>query len=287
MSTIVKLVQGTPEWHEHRRQHRNASETPAVLGLSPWLTPYQLWQIKTGRAAQPAVTPAMAHGTKLEPLARDAYERETGHVMEPLVLVEGEYSASLDGITLDGRLMLEIKCPKAKDSKLLIEARAGRVPVHVYWQMQTQLLVSGAELAHLYVFDGSSGILLEQRPEAAAWDALRQDWDRFAELVRTDQPPALTERDTVIRSDAAWLDAAREYIAAKQRADDAAEVLDDLKQRLLKLARHSSEQGGGVSVSRYWRTGTVDYKKVPQLAGVDLERYRGAGHEEARVTIQR
>ena len=36
MSTIVKLVQGSPEWHEHRLHHRNASETPAVLGVSPW-----------------------------------------------------------------------------------------------------------------------------------------------------------------------------------------------------------------------------------------------------------
>jgi putative phage-type endonuclease len=287
MSTIVKLVQGSPAWHEHRRHHRNASETPAVLGLSPWLTPYQLWQIKTGRAPQPEVTPAMAHGTQLEPLARDAYEKQTGYVMEPLVLVDGEYSASLDGITLDGQLMLEIKCPKSKDSKILAEAKAGRVPVYIYWQMQTQLLVSGAELAHLYVFDGATGILLEQRPEAAAWDTLQQDWDRFMALVRADQPPALTERDTVIRTDAAWIDAAREYIAAKKLADDTAVELESLKQRLLGLAQHRSEQGGGVAVSRYWKAGTIDYKKVPELAGVDLERYRGAEREETRVTMQK
>lgn len=285
MSTIVKLVQGSPEWHDHRRRHRNASETPAVLQLSPWLTAYQLWLIKTGRAPQPEVTPAMAHGTRLEPLAREAYEQETGYVMEPLVLVDGEYSASLDGITLAGDLILEIKCPKAKDSKLLAEAKAGRVPVHVYWQMQTQLLVSGAELAHLYVYDGSSGILLEQRPEASAWDTLRQDWDRFAMLVRTDQPPPLTERDTVIRTDAEWLAAASAYITTKQQADDAAAAVDALKQRLMQLAAHTSEQGGGVSVSRYWKAGTVDYRKVPQLADVDLEQYRGAQREETRVTV--
>ena len=28
MSTIVRLVQGSAEWHEHRRNHRNATETP-------------------------------------------------------------------------------------------------------------------------------------------------------------------------------------------------------------------------------------------------------------------
>jgi hypothetical protein len=31
----------------------------------------------------------------------------------------------------------------------------------------------------------------------------------------------------------------------------------------------------------------IDYKKIPQLAGVDLEQYRGVSREEVRVTIQR
>lgn len=285
MSTIVKLVQGSPEWHQHRLHHRNASETPAVLQVSPWMTAYQLWQIKTGRAPQPEVTAAMAHGTKLEPLAREAYEQQTGLVMEPLVMVDGEYSASLDGITLDGRLILECKCPKSKDSKILTEARAGRVPVHVYWQIQTQLLVSGAELAHLYVFDGAGGILLEQRSEASAWDTIWQDWDRFMDLVRADQPPSLTERDTVVRTDPEWAAAAQEYIAAKQRAEETTAALDALKQRLTGLAHHSNEQGGGVSVSRYWKTGVIDYKRVPELVGVDLAPYRGAEREETRITV--
>ncbi|CAG0980738.1 hypothetical protein BURK1_01730 [Burkholderiales bacterium] len=287
MSHIVKLVQGSPEWHEHRRHHRNASETPAVLQLSPWMTAYQLWQIKTGRSPQPEITAAMAHGTRLEPLARESYEKQTGQVMEPLVLVEGEYSASLDGITLDGRLVLEIKAPKSKDSKILAEAKAGRVPVHTFWQIQTQLLVSGAELAHLYVFDGTSGILLEQRPDESAWDTLRQDWDRFMDLVRTDKPPPLTGQDTVTRTDEEWVAAAEGYIEAKKRADEAAVTADRLKQHLSGLARHCSEQGAGVSVSRFWKVGAIDYKKVPELAGVDLEQYRGAQREETRITVLR
>jgi putative phage-type endonuclease len=256
-----------------------------VLGVSPWMTAYQLWQIKTGRAPQPEVTAAMAHGTELEPQARETYEQLTGYVMEPLVMVDGEYSASLDGITLGGELICEIKCPKSKDSKILTEAKAGRVPVHVYWQMQHQLLVSKAEIAHLYVYDGSVGILLEQRPEASAWDTIRQDWDRFMDLVRTDQPPALTERDTVIRNDAEWIAAAQEYIAAKARTDQMVAELDAAKQGLIGLAHHSSEQGGGVSVLRYWKSGAVEYKKIPALAGVDLDQYRGAEREETRVTV--
>ena len=51
MSTIMRLVQGSPEGDEHRRQYRNASETPAVLGISPFQTPYQRWQQKLGLVA--------------------------------------------------------------------------------------------------------------------------------------------------------------------------------------------------------------------------------------------
>ena len=109
------------------------------------------------------------------------------------------------------------------------EAKAGRVPVHIYWQIQHAAHgKSGAELAHLYVFDGSNGILLEQRPEAAVWDTIRQDWDRFMALVRADQPPPLTERDTVIRTDKEWIAAAQEYIELKERADETAAGLDEL-----------------------------------------------------------
>ena len=285
MSTIVKLVQGNPEWHQHRLHHRNASETPAVLDVSPWMTAYQLWQLKTGRASQPDVTAAMAHGTKLEPIAREAYEKQTGLIMEPLVMVDGEYSASLDGITLGGELMVEIKCPRSKDSKILADAKAGRVPEHIYWQLQSQLMVSGAELAHLYVYDGADGILLEQRPDSTAWATIRDEWDRFVAMVREDRPPPLSYGDTVVRTDAEWITAAQEFIAAKKAADDITVALNVLKHRLAGLAQHSNEQGGGVSVARYWKTGAVNYKNVPELAGVNLEQYRGAAREECRVTV--
>ena len=41
----------------------------------------------------------------------------------------------------------------------------------------------------------------------------------------------------------------------------------------------------GVTVTRFWKAGSVDYKKVVELKGVDLERYRGRGREEVRVTV--
>lgn len=148
MNTNIQLKQGSPEWLAYRMTIRNASETAAVLGLSPWITPYQLWLLKTGRKKQ-VVTPDMQHGTDLEPAARAAYELKTGEIMQPLVLQDGAYSASMDGMTLNGGLIVEIKCPvRGQDSALWKDVADGTVPGHYGVQVKHQLMVSGAAIAH-------------------------------------------------------------------------------------------------------------------------------------------
>ena len=285
MSAILKLVQGTQEWHDHRARSRNASETPAVLGVSPFQTPYQLWLLKTGRAEQKR-TPAMRRGSELEPTARAAYELHTGQIMEPLVIQDGEYSASLDGITLDGDLVLEIKCPmKGRDSELWQAVEQGTVPEYYGWQVEHQMMVSAAHRTHLWVFDGSEGLLLEVAARPGRWPEIRQAWDTFVQFLDSDTPPPLNERDTRVRGDPAWTTAAEAYIAARQQAEVSAAKLEEAKAALVALTSHPSESGCGVSVSQFWKRGSVDYKKVPALKGVNLEQYRGQSRMETRVTV--
>jgi putative phage-type endonuclease len=285
MNAILKLAQGSPEWHAHRAQYRNASESAAVMGASPWLTPYQFWQIRTGRVEQ-AVTAAMQHGTDMEPRARAAYEAKTGLVMQPLVLTDGEYSASLDGITLEGDLLLEVKCPfKGKSSALWQAVSAGEVPEYYAIQIQHQLMVAGAAAAHLWVFDGTDGWLIAINRDEAVMEAIRAAWDGFQQYLDNDTPPPLTERDTATRDDPVWKLAAVFYLNAKRKAEEATTTLETARERLVALASHPSESGAGVTVTRFWKQGNVDYKRVPELKGVNLEGYRGKGREEVRVTI--
>jgi putative phage-type endonuclease len=285
MSSIIQLVQGSPEWHAHRRGLRNASETPAVLGISPWVTPYQLWLLKTGRAEQ-AVNTAMQRGTALEPLARHAYEVETGHVMQPLVLQDGLYSASLDGMTLDGDLIVEIKVPyKGAASTLWQSVEGGEVPAYYAAQIQHQLMVSGASQAHLWIYDGQRGLLRVIEPDAGAVEAIRAAWDDFARFLDADTPPPLSEADARKREDEDWTLAAMAFTTAKQEVEAATARLEATREALVALATHPKEVGAGVTVTRFWKAGSVDYKKVVELRGVDLEKYRGRGREEVRVTV--
>jgi putative phage-type endonuclease len=281
---IVQLIQGSPQWLDYRRSMRNASESAAVLGESPWMTPYQLWLEKTGRSTTKA-TAAMQRGTDLEPAARAAYDAHTGNVMQPMVVKDGDYSASLDGMDLDG-LIVEIKCPyKGQASTLWNDAVVGQVPPYYQLQIQHQLMVSGAAQCDFWVFDGTQGILLTVLPDVAIMERIRRGWEAFQVFLDTDTAPPLTEADTVVRDDQAWQAAAAAFAEAKRQADACDAALSTARDALVALARHPREQGAGVYVSRYWKAGNVDYKKIPSLSGLDLTSYRGKAREEVRVSV--
>lgn len=246
----VVLEQGSEAWHTHRQQYRNASETPIVMGLSPFVTPYQLWTYKTGRAVCQQ-NYAMQRGSLLEAKAREVYENITGLVMEPQVLMNGLYSASLDGMLLSGDCLLEIKCPmKGRESDTWRHAEIGEVPGHYWWQVQHQLMVSEAELGHFFVFDGvSEGILVEVKPEPEKWHDIFQAWADFQKYLDKDSPPPLQENDVELRSDRDWQLAADAYRQAKLQMDTISECLVDAKKRLLALCVAEAQKGYGVRVS--------------------------------------
>ena len=86
------------------------------------------------------------------------------------------------------------------------------------------------------------------------------------------------------REDEEWLEAAASYLALRAQCDGLAAHFEQAKAHLSALASHPKEQDGGVAVTKFWRRGNIDYKRVPELAGVDLEPYRGGGREEVRIT---
>ena len=105
--------------------------------------------------------------------------------------------------------------------------------------------------------------------------------------VTLSQIHPVSERDKVTRSDTAWKAAAERYLALKTEAEAVACKLDEAKSSLVELAKRPSESGFGVSVTRFWKQGSVDYKRVPELQGVNLEAYRKKGGFETRITIGR
>lgn len=177
MAIEVDLVQGSQEWLDFRRTKRMASETPIIMGVSPWQKPKDVVKAKRGENAKSNY--AMRRGQELEPVARDVYQGIVG-VLRPAVFVADDYGASLDGIDLFNELIVEIKCPmKGKASDLWKQAENGEIPTHYALQMQHQMMVTGIETAHLWVFDGSVGIAVPLKSDKEVFTNIRSEWDKF------------------------------------------------------------------------------------------------------------
>jgi len=70
------------EWLARRRQGVGASEVGAVMGLSPWKSPYSLWAEKTGIVApDPDETEPQHWGNVLEPVIAHEYQEVTGRAL--------------------------------------------------------------------------------------------------------------------------------------------------------------------------------------------------------------
>ncbi len=136
-------------------------------------------------------------------------------------------------------------------------------------------MVTGAGVADVYVFDGAEGLLLEVTPQPDTWSRIGEAWDRFDACVVSRSPPPLARRATSANATtSSGLKAAAAYVDAKRTADAVQRTLDDAKGRLIALTSHSSEAGGGVTVTRYWRKGSIDYSKIEELKAMDLEQFR-------------
>ena len=59
------LQQGTQEWLDWRKERIGASDTPCIMGVG-FKTPFQLWQVKTGRVPPDPQNYAMQRGNELE-----------------------------------------------------------------------------------------------------------------------------------------------------------------------------------------------------------------------------
>lgn len=271
----VYLEQGSQEWLEWRRGKRMASETAAVMGISPYSSPAQVRKEKQGRG-RTFVTDAMQRGHDEEPRAREAYEAATGTLYQPGVFHDGDYGASVDGITMEGDQLLEIKTPaKGKESDRWQEVAEGAISDYDYAQVQHQMMVTGAADCVFLVWSGEDyvSVVIPRNPEF--FDKIREAWDEFW--------PTVEERD-----DAEWAEAAEAYRKAKETADAAAAALEDAKATLIALTSGKYSGGQGVEVSKVVRTGAVDWKKVQQahLADVNVDEYRKPGTEFFKVEVK-
>ena len=271
-------VQGSEAWKELRRKFFPSSKVAALFGVSPHDTALEVYEeMALGR--EKAISDyqrgvIFQKGHDAEAATREWVKANLGLNIEQAVLISKSIPllTSLDGFDESAVITLEVKYVGAK---AFAEARAmDKVKPHHELQMQAQMLVTGAKQGYHFVASDSGDvhyIIVQENPEMQ--NEIATAVMKFMMDLHSGKAPEPSDRDWQLIEDArlariAELDRVKK--AAESEMEQLKNAVSEEYQGVWRMRGH------GVSMSRSNVRGSVDYKKIPQLKGVDLDRFRSA-----------
>lgn len=182
----------TEAWHNLRRTGVGASEVGAILGLSPYQTPFDVWASKTGRTEAIDDNNHMYWGRMLEDDIIEATGEELGIRTEcSSLMLRSQFwphmLCNLDGLADGGAF-----CPpiEAKSSERGAGWKEDDIPDSAHLQVMTQMAVIGCTTGYLSVLWGGANfkvhtISYDSSIVSMIGDAIEEFW----KLVEKDTPP--------------------------------------------------------------------------------------------------
>jgi predicted phage-related endonuclease len=184
MMIELNVVQGGSEWHAARANCFNASEAPAMMGVSSYMTRSELLKIKaTGITPEidTATQRRFDKGHQVEAMARPLAEAIIGEELYPIVATDdaGRLLASSDGATMLCNIGFEHKLWNVKIAE---QVANGNVPESHKWQLDQQIAVFGFEKVIFVCSDGTSDnfVYCEYRTTPERIEKLKAGWRQFA-----------------------------------------------------------------------------------------------------------
>jgi len=281
-------------WLTQRRQGIGGSDVAAILGVSPWTSPFDVWLDKTGRIeSQPDETPAQRRGRLLEDAVARWYAEDSGHAVaagsscvgpEPWIL------GNTDRTVPDLGAVLECKTARSADgwgesgADVTMREAHTVVPVSYALQVAWYLEATGLDRAEVAVLvmttdDFRRYTLRRDRDFGAALvDRCRAWWTAH---VVADLAPPIEGTDTAH----AWLlaehpsdlqpmrpaDEAEAALMAELRAaGEAADAADKRRSTAEAAVKQAIGDGEGL-----WADGArVTWKAQAGRKSLDLDRLR-------------
>lgn len=263
------------DWLKDRKI--GSSDAPTIMQESPYSTPYQLWERKITGEELP-INGGMKRGTQMEPIARCVFEEKMNTIVFPRSLVHPKWdymTANVDGLDLDEKILVEIKCPNKDDHAIAV---TGKVPQKYYAQCQHQLEVTGLSGMYYFSFDGSKGVIVEVQKDQRYLNELIEKEREFWNMILDFTPPELTEKDYVdLTTNSQWIDIAKQLEEIKVEKKKIKELEDkekELIEKLASLSENKSAVGLGYKFTKFVKKGLVDYTQIPELQSVNKEIYR-------------
>jgi putative phage-type endonuclease len=186
---FIPITQGSDEWLRFRRSHIGASDAVTIMGLSPWKSPLELYEEKIFQFEQEE-NQYMKRGKDLEEAARQAFEEQIGISVFPMVFQSDVYNwmaASMDGITMDHKVAVEIKVPGKTD---LRKASEGIISPKYVPQLQHQMYVCELDKIYYFCYSENVSFCLEVKRDDEYIAKLIEKEKEFWHCLTTLKPPS-------------------------------------------------------------------------------------------------
>ena len=283
---IIELEQGSKAWLDFRRSRIGASEIPSILCLpDAYQSRASLLNEKiTGVQVEHTewTKNAMNLGHELELVIRHQYNATTGADYKPCVvqsIANPNFIASLDGLW-EGSI-LEVKSTSSK--KTLDGIMEGDIPLRWQAQMAWQAMIIGADHVMLAVVNSKTGLpIITKFPvDLTSYNTMMREAARFLAEMSTGVTPYQVVDTAEMLEILEW----KQLIKEAQKKIDAYEAeIKKTAERILTVACAEKIEGNGVKIEWQERVGSVQYNLIPELKGVDLDKYRKQSSRFIKIT---
>ena len=209
MGVQMLTLSSRAEWLEKRTSYIGGSDAACIVGMNPYSTNVDLWELKTGRRQKEDISdnPCVKYGTDAEKYLRELFKLDfpqytVGYAENNLWLNDAYpfAHASLDGWLTDegGRKgILEIKTTTIRNAAMS-EKWKDRIPDNYFCQVLHYLAVTGFDFVALKAqMKYESGVTVTKHYFIEREDVkddihyLMQQEKKFAEYIKTDSRPPL------------------------------------------------------------------------------------------------
>ncbi len=156
-------VSDRDKWLADRRDAIGASDLAAVLGLSPWATPWEVWAEKRGMLEPWSGNDATRAGIAFEGAVLDHAESELGELRRNVRIAAESLPLAA---TCDAIVSASGEPVEAKTTGLVGpvhgswgDALTDEIPEHYLVQVHAQLMCTGAELGYLFAMIAGRGVV--------------------------------------------------------------------------------------------------------------------------------
>jgi|AntDeeMinimDraft_5_1070356.scaffolds.fasta_scaffold01803_16 predicted phage-related endonuclease len=290
--TIHDVEQGSAEWFECREDLLTGSIIGAILGHSKWKNREgamrDLVRAHFGLDSEFEGNVATEFGKKHEPMAVQDFEIRNDCEATTVGFVTND-QWDMFGVSPDSFIGdddgLEVKCPYSKKTQTLEQKP------DYYDQICISLLVTERERWHYFSWvDGMDPVHeVVTYADAVKWwelnrERLEQFYTEFLKIVQSDKlsKPYLEDKEIDLTGDETYKELCLKLDEVQAELSKYKKLESEIKAKLVDIAKEKKAKIVGYNhmVFRSVRKGSVNYGKIAELKGVDLEPYR----KESTVT---